>query len=132
MSESTGGSQTGSGAMDESRPVSEVDTTTSSVEQVALVAALDAVSREEVDPNLLRDVARSVPRMDSAAPSSEHVDLVAVLNTLSYEIVEYNRRIMAGEQINWSRLADQLGEAARACRRRVVFEWRDIGDSGSR
>lgn len=86
----------------------------------------------EVDPDLMRVVARSVSRVDSTAPPVEQVDLVIELDSLSREIIEHNRRVMAGERTDWSRLADHLAKLTRACRRQVVPELHDIGDSGGR
>lgn len=94
------------------------------------VYELDPV--QEVDPGLLRAVARSVTPVDSTAPPVEQVDLVAELDTLSRDIIEHNRRVMAGARTDWSHLADQLAKVARACRRQVVPELHDIGDSGGR
>jgi hypothetical protein len=87
----------------------------------------------EVAPeHMMRAVARSVPRQVSTAPPVERVDLVVELAALSREIIEHNRRVMAGESADWSRLADQLANLTQSCRRQVtVPDLRDIGESGS-
>ena len=88
----------------------------------------------DVPPDLMRSVARSVPQTDSTAPPGDHVDIVVALTALTRAITEHNRRVMAGESktTDWSQLADLLAEVTRVCRRQVVPELKDIGDSGGR
>jgi hypothetical protein len=70
--------------------------------------------------------------MDITAPPSDLVDLVAALDALAREIIEHNRRVMSGEPVDWSRLADQLSMLTQPCRKHVVPVLHDIGDSGGR
>jgi hypothetical protein len=84
------------------------------------------------DPNLLRGIARAMPMVPSTAPAGEQVDLVVGLGELARAIVEHNRRFMAGEPVDWVRLADLLAAAQWECRRQVVLELDDAGDAGSR
>ena len=85
-----------------------------------------------VDPNLLRDVARSRPRIAHTGPTDEQVQLVVSLGALTRALTEHTRRVMAHEPADWAELADQLGDAAKACRRLVVLDLDDAGDAGGR
>jgi hypothetical protein len=67
--------------------------------------------------DLLRSVARSVTRVDTTAPSIDEVDLVIALDGLARGIVEHNRRLFAGESVDWDALVDRLTRVERACRR---------------
>jgi hypothetical protein len=56
--------------------------------------------------------------------SGQVVDLGVDLDLLS--------RAVAGQPVDWDELADQLGDANRACRRRSLAHVKDAGDSGGR
>jgi hypothetical protein len=86
----------------------------------------------EVDSDLLRTVARSVPRVDSTTLPVEQANFVVELDALSRAVVERDCQVMAGECLDWSRVADRLAVLTRECRRRVVLAPCDVGDSGGR
>jgi hypothetical protein len=65
--------------------------------------------------NLLLGVACSVERIDSTAPSLNEVDAVAVLDALARRIIDHNRRLLTGEEVDWAALANLLGDAERTC-----------------
>jgi hypothetical protein len=77
-------------------------------------------------------VLRMTTRAASTELPAEHADLVVQLDALSRAIIERDRRVMAGERVDWSRVADRLAALTRECRRRDVPELHDIGDSGGR
>lgn len=77
-------------------------------------------------------VAASAERVVSTAATPEQVDLVVELGALSLALTEHGRRVMVGEPADWAELADQLCDAAKACRRLVVLDLDDAGDAGGR
>jgi len=67
--------------------------------------------------DLLRSVARAGAPTSSTAPSIDELDTVIALDALARRIVEHNRRLLAGEPVDWDVLACQFDKAQGACRR---------------